>query len=149
VGPTDVSVDRSTLTSQRSRGSVGPTGQSHPEADRWGPRSGQVKRKSKGARLEAQPGSAWLHGSARPAAQQAGLVLGLAGHVGWLGLTGRPTAHPYLSLSLSLTDDTGPGGSAPRSLDRRDTRVGLPPDLVWLPDPVQLGLRVVVRVCEC
>jgi hypothetical protein len=99
---------------------VGPTGQPHPKADRWGTRSGRVKEKEKGparlwakkvlGRLKAQPSSAWLHGSARPATQQAGLVLGLTRHVGWLSLTGQPTATTLpLSLSLSLFDKTGPG----------------------------------------
>jgi hypothetical protein len=53
------------------------------------------------ARLKAQPGSAWLHGSARPAAQQVGSVLGLARRVGQLGLTGRPIAHHSPPLSLT------------------------------------------------
>jgi hypothetical protein len=48
VGPADISVDRSTVNGV-SR-SMGPTGQPHPEAERSGPRSGQV-RKGKGARL--------------------------------------------------------------------------------------------------
>jgi hypothetical protein len=119
-------------------------------------RLGKRKRKGKGSarfwaqrglsRLEAHPVSAWLHGSARPAAQQADSILGLAGHVGRLGVAGRPTAHPYLSLSLT----TRAQGAAPRiSPDRRDPLVGLPLDLVWLPDLVWLGLRVPVHVCEC
>jgi hypothetical protein len=37
----------SALTGQRSRGSTGPTGQPHPEADGWGPRSGWEKEKEK------------------------------------------------------------------------------------------------------
>jgi hypothetical protein len=102
VGPADVSVDQSTLTGQQSKGqrSVGPAGQPHPEADRWAPGSGRDKReKEKGFGLvlgTIQLGrlgwlnKAWLssaHGSAWPAAQQAGSGSGLAGRAGRLGLT--------------------------------------------------------------
>jgi hypothetical protein len=117
----------SALTGQRVKRSVGPTGQSHPEADRWGPRSGQVKRKrsssvlgQKGLGRLSRPnkGSARLRGSARPAAQQAGSGL-RPGYAQWAGsaLTGRPTV---LLSSLSLSDRAVPhvdigriwGGSA-------------------------------------
>jgi hypothetical protein len=48
VGPTDVSVDRSTLTGQRSTCQpVSGTHGSASEADRWGPRTGRVKEKGK------------------------------------------------------------------------------------------------------
>jgi hypothetical protein len=46
VGPADISVDWSTVNG--AIGSVGPIGQPHPEADRWGPWLGQVKEKEKG-----------------------------------------------------------------------------------------------------
>jgi hypothetical protein len=46
VGPADVSIDWSAVNGVS--GPVGPTGQSHPEADEWGPRSGRVKEKEKG-----------------------------------------------------------------------------------------------------
>jgi hypothetical protein len=51
VGPADVSVDRSTLTGQRSRWglrSTGPTGQPHPEADRRAPQVRPKQEKEKG-----------------------------------------------------------------------------------------------------
>jgi hypothetical protein len=69
VGPADINVDRSTLIGQRSMGSVGPTGQPHPEADGWGPWSGWVKEKEKGLGsgflaesgwAGLRPNSAWL-----------------------------------------------------------------------------------------
>jgi hypothetical protein len=75
------------LTGQRStvkgvHGSTGPTGQPHPEAGRWAPRVRPGKEKGKGsdwfwaqrswAGSFGPTGSAWLVGSARLAAQQAG-----------------------------------------------------------------------------
>jgi hypothetical protein len=55
VGPADVSVDRSTLTGQRSTvkvelWSTGPTGQPHLEADRRAPRVRSEQEKGKGFR---------------------------------------------------------------------------------------------------
>jgi hypothetical protein len=108
---------------------MGPTGQPHPKADRWGPRSGRVKEKEKGYGSVLGPkgvGPAqgptrlgWLHGSARPAAQQAGSVLGLARRVGRLGLTGQPTAHH----SPSHSNKTGPGATRRRRKGKKGAAV--------------------------
>jgi hypothetical protein len=76
VGPADVSVDRSTLTGQRStvkghrvhgQRARGPTGQPQPEADRRAPRvRWQIKEKSRfGFWAERGNGPAWLAQKAR------------------------------------------------------------------------------------
>jgi hypothetical protein len=50
-----VSANVSSVDCQRSRGSVGPAGQPHPEADRWGPQPGRAKEKRKGLGLDLGP----------------------------------------------------------------------------------------------
>jgi hypothetical protein len=119
VGPADVSVDRSTQTviGQRSKGSVGlvgPAGQRLPEADRWGPRSGRLKRKIKRARFGSGPKGCWA--GSRPSQARLGFTghLGLrlsmpARSFGWLGMYAGPRSVSPLSLCQA-----GLGGSAPR-----------------------------------
>jgi hypothetical protein len=78
---------------------------------------GKIKRKGLSSilgpkllgQLKAQPSSAWIHGSARPAAQQAGSILGLARRVG--RRLNRLAHGPPLS-PLSLRQN-GPRGQRP------------------------------------
>jgi hypothetical protein len=120
VGPTDVSADRSTVTGQQSmvKGS---------EADRWGPQSSREKGKEKEkgkARLGSGPKGGWA--GSRLIQARLGFIgqlgLRLSRPVGpWAGWAcrparlNRPAHNPPLSpsLSLSLCDKMGPGGSAP------------------------------------
>jgi hypothetical protein len=139
VGPTDISVDWSTLTSQRS---MGPAGQSHHVTDKWDPhvRLGKRKRKGNGLRFMGRKSLGRLSGLTRPHLAQTcqlGLRLSRPAQAHRLARLSRPAQAPFSPPSLS--DRAGLGGSAPRSLDKRRPLIGLPSDLLWRPDPVRLG----------
>jgi hypothetical protein len=165
VGPADVSVDRSTLTDQRStvKGgprSMGPTGQPRPEADRWAPRVRPDKGKEKvsvwfwaeSSDGPAQGPTARLGSRGqlglrlgRPARAVAGwLVLGRDAPwaaVGWRpSLPSSPLAGPPLFFSL-LSD-----GSVPRVSLRWIWCGGL--DLVRQEDG-RVCAWAPRRACEC
>jgi hypothetical protein len=111
-------------------------------------RLSKSKKKKKTARLSSGPKRCWA--GSRPNQARLGFtgqlglrlsrlarVLGLASCAGQLGLTGWPMVHSPLSLSVTTRAQEAAPHASP---DRRGQPVGLPPDLVWLPDPVWLSL---------
>jgi hypothetical protein len=128
---------------------VGPTGQPHPEADRWGPRPGRAKEKRKGLGSDLGPKGVGLAQDTTRlgSAPWVSSACSSAGRLGpWTGWACRPArlnrpAHgPLLSpLSLAKWDK----GAAPLAFpNRRGPIDGHPPDLVW-------QAVVCARVCRC
>jgi hypothetical protein len=100
---------------------VGPTGQPLLEADKWGPLSGRIKENGKGLGSVLGPKAVGPAGGPTRLglAPRVRSSCGSAGRLGpWAGWVRRPAqtnrpAHGSLP-SLSLSDNTDPGGSAPR-----------------------------------